>query len=119
MNQTKLGQIGIADIPKLSREDLFKTVLPMSDELINAVVGTDYLNPENIANKAATKIHDKGGEIFYSSDAISHYGHNTVTNAFKYFRYLLKQPNISKANKIGILAWITDNIIAIDKLSLD
>ena len=119
MNQTKLGQIGIENIPEVKREDLFKAVLPLQNELVDAAenYGKEYLNPENIAHKIVKRIYFDGGEIYFSQEAINTYGSKKVQKASKYFQYIVKSSSFIQSSKIIILSWIADNIYDLEKMN--
>lgn len=119
MNQSKLGKIGIEDIPVIKREDLFKANFPLANELSDAVSETDFVNPENRANKIATNLHQKGGAVFYSEAALQTYGENQVQTAFKYFDNFRKVAGIDPKLQSGVMAWIADNIFDLERMKIE
>jgi len=117
MSLKKIGEIGIEDIPELKREDLFKSNLPLASELIEAVKGTIYIDPEHPANKTAKMLHSKGGKIYYSYEAIDYYGLAKVKNAFKYYDYFRKAKGMDTVLQMGVVSWIANSIFDLDRIN--
>lgn len=118
MSKSKLGEIGIEDIPTINRADLFKKTFPLSEELCKEVRNTDYINNMNNANRIATTIHTKGGEVFYSKEGVLNYGLVQVETAYEYFNRFRNIKDINSAERMGVIAWIADNIFDLEKMDL-
>ena len=119
MNQTKIGEIGIEDIPVIQREDLFKTHFPLSQELSESIQGTIYMDNTNNAYRIASNLHEKGGNVYYSEEAKKVYGTEQVYNVFKYYDYFRKLDTVEKEIRMGVIAWIADNIFDLEKMKLE
>ena len=116
MNKTKLGNIGIEDIPALTRGDMVKTYLPLMHELSEVAQTTDYFETENKANLIASNLQTNGGDIFFSKEAVNEFGHPQVTIAFNYLNEFGKSTHLEKEIKMAVLAWIADNIFDLEQM---
>ena len=116
MNKIQLGTIKIEDLPKINKEEIEETGLPLLEKLTEAVQNTSYANESNTAHLLAHHLHKKGGEIYYSKEACSEYGLPTVERAFKYFKALNDNKDLDTYLKISIQAWIADNIFDTNRM---
>jgi len=115
----KLGNIGIGDLPKLSKEEKGNVNLPLMQELCESVKSTDYYNVENRANNLVTELFSKGGDVYFHKEAISKYGGEQVQTALKYYREFSISPTLSMEDKMAVCGWIADNIFDMDVMEVN
>lgn len=113
---SKLGKYSFEDIPQLTKEDLFKSNLPMQNEFVEASKKIEYTKGDNEACEVVSNLFYCGGQIFFSESAKEKYGVDAVRNAHKYFKSLIQSFSVNHEDKITICGWIASCIFDLEKM---
>ena len=111
----KLGEIGIGDIPVVTREEKFKVKLPLEEELFENVKNTPYMG-DSEAKTVVRNLFTKGGKVFLSEAADDEYGSSQVATAYDYMKILNQSESADKELKMAVISWIANNIFDLEKM---